>query len=67
MVESKINLHNSYPFVAGNTLESVIAEYVWIGGAQEMRSKCRTLTDTPNRMLTVEDVPEWNYDGSSCY
>ena len=42
----------------------IIAEYIWLGGAGELRSKCRTL-DGP--VSQVSDLPEWNYDGSSCY
>ena len=43
---------------------SIIAEYVWIDGSQQMRAKCRTLK---NKVSKVEDLPEWNFDGSSCY
>src|SRR3989338_7432132 len=42
----------------------VVAEYVWIGGRGELRSKVMVL----RRETTVGDVaelPEWNYDGSS--
>ena len=42
----------------------VIAEYIWIDGSGTLRSKCRTLDNKPN---SVADLPEWNYDGSSCY
>lgn len=39
------------------------AEYVWIGGSgQDVRSKARTLTKMPEK---PEDLPHWNYDGSS--
>jgi hypothetical protein len=41
----------------------IIAEYVWIGGTgQDMRSKSRTLSKMPEK---PEDLPHWNYDGSS--
>lgn len=40
-----------------------LVEYVWIGGSgQDLRSKIRSLSKTPSR---VEEVPAWNYDGSS--
>ena len=36
----------------------ICAEYIWIGGNMELRSKCRVLEKTDN-------YPVWNYDGSS--
>lgn len=45
--------------------DTVVAEYVWIDGSGlTLRSKCKSLTHPVN---SVADVPEWNYDGSSCY
>ena len=38
-------------------------EYVWIGGNGEFRSKHKILT--LDKELTMEDIPEWNFDGSS--
>lgn len=44
---------------------SIIAEYVWIDGSGiGLRSKARTLTKKVN---SLDDLPEWNYDGSSTY
>jgi hypothetical protein len=41
----------------------VAAEYVWIGGSgSDLRSKTRTLDKVPSK---PEDLPIWNYDGSS--
>ena len=40
----------------------IIAEYVWIGGRNELRSKARTL-NIDN--MTINNIPNWNYDGSS--
>jgi len=41
---------------------TVVAEYVWLGGNSEFRSKSRTLYMNE---LTLENIPRWNYDGSS--
>lgn len=41
----------------------VAAEYVWIGGSgSDLRSKTKTLEKLPK---SIEDLPKWNYDGSS--
>jgi len=43
----------------------VCATYVWIDGSGEgMRSKVKCLDSKPSK---VEELPVWNYDGSSCY
>lgn len=43
----------------------VIAEYIWLDGSGlGLRSKARTLDKKPK---SVADLPDWNYDGSSCY
>ena len=45
---------------------NVIAEYVWIDGAMGVRSKARTLAGI-SKVTKLEELPEWNFDGSSCY
>ena len=41
----------------------VQAEYVWLGGeGWDLRCKSRTLDSVPEK---PEDLPWWNYDGSS--
>jgi len=40
----------------------VMAEYIWLDANQVPRSKTKVLTARPS---SVEDLPMWNYDGSS--
>lgn len=43
--------------------DKIAAEYVWLGGTMaDLRSKTKTLTQEPK---SPEDLPHWNYDGSS--
>ena len=50
-------------FLALPSRGKVLAEYVWLGGeAWDMRCKSRTLDTVPEK---PEDLPWWNYDGSS--
>ena len=46
---------------------SIILEYIWLGGNNELRSKTRVLQwDTScNGIITLDNVPDWDYDGSS--
>ena len=47
-----------------------INEYIWMDGAtptQKLRSKARILQLKPFKNLTLEDFPEWGFDGSSTY
>ena len=44
-------------------MTKMMIEYVWIGGNQELRSKTKVMDNNDN--LTFNDLPEWNYDGSS--
>ena len=42
------------------------AEYVWIGGSNELRCKTRTLAaPAKGGSYTPADLPIWNFDGSS--
>lgn len=45
--------------------DSIMAEYIWIDGTDVgLRCKARTLNFFPQ---SIEEVPVWNYDGSSTY
>ncbi len=66
MSSSQIQLFNFY-----NSLRALdqkgaqIAEYVWIDGTGVgLRSKSKTLA---TKVTKLEEIPEWNYDGSSTY
>lgn len=44
------------------------AEYIWLDGnepTQTLRSKTRVLPATNGRSLTLADLPQWSFDGSS--
>ena len=43
----------------------VIAEYIWLGGKGELRSKTKVLHDFVLRSDDAKHFPMWNYDGSS--
>ena len=44
---------------------TVLLEYVWIGGNNELRSKTKVHVMRNPETLTLNDIPQWNYDGSS--
>jgi len=43
----------------------VIAEYIWLGGNSELRSKTKVLHDFRLQSIEAKYFPMWNYDGSS--
>lgn len=57
--KSIINKYLDLPLDDGR----VQAMYIWIGGNNELRCKTKTLMSEPK---SVADIPEWNFDGSSC-
>ena len=42
-----------------------LAEYIWIGGNNELRSKCRVMSGSVYDKDSIYSYPDWNYDGSS--
>lgn len=48
------------------TGNNVLAEYVWIDGSGSLRSKTKTIFGV-SEIKSIAELPEWNYDGSSCY
>ncbi|KAI0445389.1 hypothetical protein F4803DRAFT_508691 [Xylaria telfairii] len=45
---------------------NAMAEYIWIDSAGHVRSKSKTITKIPeNGEIKPEDLPVWNFDGSS--
>lgn len=45
----------------------VVAEYIWLGGKSELRSKTKVLhnLNLNDKMVELNELPDWNYDGSS--
>lgn len=48
-----------------NDTKSFVYEYIWVDGLHQLRSKSRVLTS--DSVFTVNNLPEWNYDGSSTH
>ena len=44
---------------------AIIAEYIWIDVGGNLRSKCRTLIYRDFNDIEIDDLPLWNFDGSS--
>jgi glutamine synthetase len=57
-----LSLETQQRFLALDQGKKVQAEYVWIGGNNELRCKTKTLETAPEG---VADLPVWNFDGSS--
>ena len=50
-----------------NNNMKLILEYVWLDGRLHLRSKYKTIDWQLPRDFTLQDVPTWNYDGSSTF
>jgi len=66
---NKIMMSGNLPMNTNNNMLSdfiennmYIIEYVWLGGKNELRSKTRVIE---KKIESVDDIPDWNYDGSS--
>jgi glutamine synthetase len=46
-------------------MSKILADYVWIGGNMELRSKVMVIILKNSRGAKLSDFPEWNFDGSS--
>ena len=46
-------------------MRKILADYVWIGGNMELRSKVMVFIKKSEVEVKLKDLPEWNYDGSS--
>jgi glutamine synthetase len=57
------NTANLLKYLSLDQKGNALAEYVWVDGTNNVRSKTKTLTKGPPKSL--EDLPEWNFDGSS--
>lgn len=46
-------------------MTKIIVEYIWLDGHSELRSKARTINVDFKKTICINDIPNWNYDGSS--
>lgn len=44
---------------------TIIAEYIWIDGENEIRSKTKVFNCDYNKYIGLDLFPKWNFDGSS--
>lgn len=56
------NASNLQKYLELDQRGAIIAEYVWIDGTGDVRSKSKTLDA---RVTDIAQLPEWNFDGSS--
>ena len=59
-------LNFGLPFSMNNRDKFVKVEYIWVGGNLELRSKTKIVKlKEGQHTVNLEDLPVWNYDGSS--
>jgi glutamine synthetase len=64
-MEAKVQSTKLFNYKGLDQLGNCIVEYVWIGGTGlDLRSKSKTYDF---EVKSVDDLSEWNYDGSSTY
>lgn len=50
-----------------NQIKNTVLEYIWIGGKNEIRSKTKILPFFLPPNIQSQNIPNWNYDGSSTW
>lgn len=54
-------------------ISNCVLEYIWVGGKNEIRSKTKVIKkfeyniDSLTNMPDINNIPSWNYDGSSTW
>ncbi|KAF7652865.1 hypothetical protein LDENG_00091170 [Lucifuga dentata] len=64
-LSSRLNKNVHQRYLSLSQGDKCQVTYIWIDGTGErLRNKTQTLDKEPK---TIEDIPEWNFDGSSTY
>jgi len=45
----------------------ILLEYIWIDGKDNLRSKTKIIQKPIDNPISLKDIPEWNFDGSSTF
>ncbi|KAK2747336.1 glutamate--ammonia ligase [Myotisia sp. PD_48] len=56
------NAENLKKYMSLNQRGKIMAEYIWVDAVGGVRSKTKTISKA---VTSVEELPEWNFDGSS--
>lgn len=46
-------------------MQTTIIEYIWVDSKNELRAKSKTLQFKKNNKLSLDQIPQWSFDGSS--